>query len=567
MKNFRDRFFYSFFLVIAGLAFSVLFTNCTKSSWTANGPQSYSEDPLLWMAWHLENTGQKVFAKNGAKSGVDLNLQKSWISGLSGKGIRVLISDDGIEDTHEDLKENYLYGNLSKDYTKSSPYLADVAVPINTDDNHGTAVAGLVAAMAVNGVGARGVAPKALIASANFLSNAVTQSEGIMIDQASGDYDIFNMSWGSRQNNLSTSVVSFLSQLRSGALNGRNGKGSIYVKSSGNDFIVYCRGSTSETCVGNANFDEDNSSPYIILTSALNSSGIAATYSSAGANIWVSSFGGEFGSDYPAMVTTDRTSCNSGFSVSNSSSTIGFEKGGSGNSQCKYTATFNGTSAAAPVLSGAIALILEANPNLTWRDVKYILAKTATPVNYVTTGSIAHPSEAIPAGAVWEQVWLVNAAGFKFHNWYGFGKINVDAAVDLARTYQSHFGPLQDTGWAHSASGLNLTIPDFSATGVTSTISVGINIKIEAVQLRVNVTHPDISNLAIELTSPSGTKSIIVNMNNSLRNLADYVSETMLSNAFYGETSAGEWTLRVIDGKSTNVGVLTGWSLNFLGSN
>jgi subtilisin family serine protease len=47
------------------------------------------------------------------------------------------------------------------------------------------------------------------------------------------------------------------------------------------------------------------------------------------------------------------------------------------NERYNYTASFNGTSAAAPTASGVIALMLEANPKLTFWEVKYILAKTA----------------------------------------------------------------------------------------------------------------------------------------------------------------------------------------------
>lgn len=545
----------------------MLFTNCTQGGFTATGPDASLSDPFQGMAWHLNNTGQKVYAQSGGTAGVDLNLLQTWRSGITGKGIKVLISDDGVEDSHEDLVGNYLYGGLSKDYTKSSPYLSDTSAPISEEDNHGTAVAGLVAATALNSMGSCGVAPQASIVSANFLSSSVTQTEAVVTDQVSGSYDIFNMSWGSKQNSLVPTVNSFQAQLASGATNGREGKGSIFVKSSGNDFFVYCNGSASEYCMGSSNFDEDNSSPYIILTSALNATGEAASYSSPGSSVWIASFGGEFGDDYPAMTTTDRMTCDYGFSVSNVGGSLAFERGGLGNRRCNYTVTFNGTSAAAPVLTGAIALLLEANPALTWRDVKYILAKTAVPVNYVTTGSIPHPKETTPPGAVWEQAWVENQAGFKFHNWYGFGRVDVDAAVALAKAYTSSFGTLQATNWADNSSGLNLVIPDNSATGVSHTMVVNTNIKIEAVQLRVWVTHTDISDLAIELTSPSGVKSIVVNMNNSLRGIGDYVGETFLVNAFYGEQTQGTWGIKVIDGKATHTGTVTRWNLNFLGSN
>ncbi|MGZ3815289.1 MAG: S8 family serine peptidase [Bdellovibrio sp.] len=546
----------------------LFFTNCAKDGFkSASADVTEGGDPFLNMAWHISNTGQKVFSTQAGLAGFDLNLLSTWTSGLSGKGVKILISDDGVENSHEDLKANYLTANVSKDYTLSSPYIATVSPPKSADDNHGTSVAGLAGAVASNGVGTKGVAFQAFLISANFLSSSVSQTEAALDDQASGDYDIFNMSWGASQNNLNPPIPSFTAQMRNGVLTGRAGKGSLYVKAAGNDFVVYCNGSTSEYCVGNSNFDSDNTSPYTIMVSALNAQGYAASYSSMGSNLWISSFGGEFGFDSPALITTDRMGCTNGFSKSSAMGKIDFERGANGNANCNYTSIFNGTSGATPILSGAIALILEANPQLTWRDVKYVLAKTALPVQYKTTGSISHPVETVPSGYVWEQPWIVNAAGFKFHNWYGFGKVDVDAAVTLAKSYSPPFGSWTETNWADDRSGLNLAIPDNSATGVTDAMTVSSNLKIESVQLKIWVTHASISELAIELTSPSGTKSILVNMNNALRNLPNYQGEILLSNAFYQERSQGTWTIRVLDGKATNTGTLTHWSLNFTGSN
>lgn len=551
-------------LFLGGLV-SVAFINCSKGGFTATAPDRSQEDPFLWTAWYIQNTGQKVFSRQGGTPGAHLNLSETWGSGLNGEGVKILISDDGLEDTHEDLTENYFYENVSKDYTQAAPYTSKNAPPSTADDNHATSVAGLAAAQS-NKMGIRGVAHKAWIVSANFISAAVQPTEGILVDQAKGPFDIFNMSWGSKQSTLAPTVTAFQSILRTGATDGRNGKGSIYIKSSGNNFSVECKDNESEICVGNSGFDQDNSSPYLIIVSALNATGLAASYSSPGSNLWISSFGGEFGDDSPAMVTTDRMSCDVGYAVTNSGG-LAFERGGQGNSGCNYTATFNGTSAAAPVLSGAVALLLQANPNLTWRDVKYILAKTAVPVNYTTSGTIPHPKdEMIPSGAVWEQVWIENKGGFKFHNWYGFGRIDVDKAVSLAKSYTSSFATLQVTNWVDDSSGLSKDIPDNSASGATDTINVETNLKIEAVQIKVWIEHTNISNLALELVGPSTTKSIVVNMNNSLRGIANYQGEVFLTNAFYGERSLGNWTLRVIDGKATHTGKLTRWSINFLGA-
>ncbi|MNK11947.1 Microbial serine proteinase precursor [compost metagenome] len=544
---------------------SALFTNCAPPAFESIDLASMSgNDPLLGYSWHLNNSGQQVFAARSAVSGNDLNLHKTWGMGYYGNGIKVLVSDDGLEDTHEDLQGNFLYGSLSKDYTLSAPYVANGAAPKTANDNHGTAVAGLIAAAGGNGLGSRGVAPRAHIAIANFLSENVTQTLSKMVDQASGSFDVFNMSWGGYQNTVSAPDTGFESQLRYGVTSGRSGKGSVYVKAAGNDFFSYCNGSSTAVCVGNSNFDPDNTNPYVLVTGAMNSLGNAASYSSGGSNLWVSAFGGEYGDDSPAMVTTDRTGCSHGYAASNAD--LSFDRG-SGNSNCNYSVTFNGTSSAAPVLSGVVALLLEANPQLTWRDVKYILAKTSKKV-HPTMINVNHPRGVTsPSGYVWDNGWVSNGAGFPFHNWFGFGQVDVDAAVAMARSYSSSFGTFTDTGWANNLSGLSHAVPDNVAGGVTSSMAVASNLKIEAVQLRIWVTHPNISELALELTSPSGTKSVVVNMNNALTGIANYQGEIFLSNAFFQERAAGTWTLRVVDGKSGNTGTLTRWSLNFFGSN
>lgn len=99
------------------------------------------------------------------------------------------------------------------------------------------------------------------------------------------------------------------------------------------------------------------------------------------------------------------------------------------------TTQFFGTSAAAPVAAGAIALVLEANPELTYRDVMHIIARTAR---------IPNLEEA--------EDWIINGAGFHVSDKFGFGVLDVGQMVALAQNwtnvqpryqlYQEHQGPL-----------------------------------------------------------------------------------------------------------------------------
>src|SRR3989338_2487355 len=117
MKKINQNFYlllkYSFFFfAVFGLT-----SGCGKSSFTSESPSLVKEDPLFKYAWHLYNIGQTVFASTPATAGFDLNLTNTWKQQLYCNGILIQISDDGLEDTHEDLKANFSYLNQSKNYT------------------------------------------------------------------------------------------------------------------------------------------------------------------------------------------------------------------------------------------------------------------------------------------------------------------------------------------------------------------------------------------------------------------------------------------------------------------
>ena len=80
---------------------------------------------------------------------------------------------------------------------------------------------------------------------------------------------------------------------------------------------------------------------------------------------------------------------------------------------------FRGTSAAAPLAVGVFALVLEANRNLTWRDMQHIIVKTAK-----------NTSECDPG-------WRRNAAGNTFNIKFGFGRIDADAMVTAALNWKN----------------------------------------------------------------------------------------------------------------------------------
>lgn len=543
-------------------------------------------DPLRTHQWHLKNTGQKTFAKTAGFANFDINVFPAYASIIFGKDIRIAISDSGLETTHEDIMLNALTGE-HRDYSlEDAPYIGD---PVTTSF-HGTAVAGIIAARGWNNIGLTGVAPYAKIAGFQFLDSP--QNEDLLIDQASGNFDIFNYSYGDETYSDEISNPNYIDHLRSMSLNGRDGLGSLFVKAAGNEFIVTDDFENPTICVShNANLPLENEIPFMIVVGAINADGKKASYSNAGSNLWVVAPGGEFGVNEPAILTTDLQSCFKG--ISNAADPINaFEYDHVLNTKCNYTSAMNGTSSATPVVSGVIALILEANPALTWRDVKHILAMSATKVDLQTEAFPAgknHPSSSFGSDGCndlslleheYELGWVTNNAGVSFNNFYGFGLVNVEEAILMANDFDRdplHMLPLAAftetnpdfINPSFQRTGLNISIPSNDSNGNTDTLNiVGTNLKVETVQIQVTVTHQRSGELGVELTSPRGTRSILLNINNSLL-LGDdaNLNVVLATHAFYGEDADGTWEIKVIDGSDVNSldGSLTSWKINILG--
>ncbi|MSP18747.1 MAG: serine protease [Bdellovibrionales bacterium] len=529
-------------------------------------------DPIKSEAWHLKNTGQTSFAAAGGTSGEDLNLAGTISEGTTGLGIKIAVSDNGTQIAHEDLTDRIISG-ASKNYTLASPWIGDPTPSFTDPSNaHGTAVAGIIGATGWNGKGSRGVAPESSLAGFLFIGS--DQSTDKFVDQANGDFDIFNYSYGYSQCQSKPINASLETQLRFGTTTLRGGKGALYVKAAGNDYLGSlsdCNGSGSSNYLGNSNMDGQNAIYQTVVVGALTATGNRTSYSSPGSNLWVSAPGGQFGTTSPAIISTDAIGCSEGLSrTTNTANT--FESGTSSlNSNCNYTSTMNGTSSAAPNTSGAIALILQTQPLLTWRDVKYILAKTAKKVD-ANAGNTSHPGGGANSltDHTYQQGWIQNTAGIFFHNWYGFGGVNVDAAVAMAKTYDlTLLGTLNETlnndgTWKFSSGTIALAIPDNIATGVSSSINVTDNLKIEAVEIELSVTHNFITELGVELTSPSGTKSILLNINSYIKG-ANFTALHLNTNAFLDEMANGNWTLKVIDGYLADTGTLTHWKIKING--
>lgn len=546
-------------------------------------------NPLKAQQWHLKNLGQRAYAAAAGTLDQDVHADATIRDGVLGKGIRVAVSDSGVFEAHRNLAPNIL-ANQSRNYLNNfavtQSWLGNSTPATNSAANaHGTAVAGLIAERGWSNIGGRGIAPLASISGFLFiqaqtqLANTGYLTAGIL-DQFDGNFDVFNYSWGDSQCAFGQYPDSYFQKLRAGVTNLRNGRGAVYVMASGNDFYgslrdCYANAQANATYIGNSNHSELNSSPYTILVAAVNADGNSASYSSPGANVWVSAPGGEYGlatnpnvnfPEYlqPALISTDFPGCGIGMKT-RTAANAPFNAGANPNSACESVSTMNGTSGATPLVSGAVALMLNVNPNLTWRDVKHILATTADRVD-ANAPATAHPiAGSNLAGHVYQQGWVTNAAGFRFHNWYGFGRIHVDRAVSMARTYVSNFGPYRETGFVFDSGVMNAQAPANSATGITRTLNIAENLLVESVQVRVTMNNC-IGNTGVEITSPAGTKSVLLNINSGLLETS-LTNHVMLSNAFYGERSQGAWAIKVISGAANCQPVLNSWQLNIGGRN
>jgi len=478
--------------------------------------QTIPNDPLFPQQWYLHNTGQ-----TGGTFGIDLNVMPAWVDYI-GRGVRVGVIDDGIDASHPDLVNPY---NAAT--SLDTAQLFNDGSPVRQEDNHGTAVAGLIAATANNGEGGVGVAYGATISSIRVdFVEASAEGIGLALRQME-NFDVVNNSWGFvapfSDNRLEADIVPLLEAVRAAATHGRKGLGTVVVFSGGNNRMGGDQ----------ANYHNLQNSPYVIAVAALNHYGQHTSYSSPGANLLVSALGGDAIAD--SITTTDRLG-NPGYSTSN------------------YTSSFGGTSAAAPMVSGVVALMLEANPNLGYRDVQEILAYSARQTD------TQNPSWQVNRANNW------NGGGLPTSLDYGFGLVDAHAAVRLAETWTTQHSTVNQLA-VEATAAPNLAIRD--NTEATSQLTLTQQVTLDRVELSVDIAHTWIGDLTLELISPNGTESTLL-LRPGLGSYAYGLSQddlrfTFSSTQFWGEDAAGTWTLRVGDRAPNDQGILKSWTLHALG--
>ncbi len=546
----------------------------TRCEAPARAGGSTEPDPLFAEQWHLRNRGQTGFSGNRGVPGADLQMNAAIRNGLTGDGVKLAVVDTGLEICHPDLAANVEQGQ-SFNFAFAVSAGSSLTDPFNQDllGDHGTSVAGVAAAVANNGLGGRGVAGEVALRGYNVGGGLSGDPQVSLLQSLGGSrshpdsasVDVFNMSFGTIAPSQN-SEEDFVGLMKMGTSELRSGRGALYVKAAGNGFNE-CSSphpfNSEIGCLG-SNSDPDQNLPYLINVGAFSADDVKSSYSSAGANLWIVAPGGEGGVEYPGIITTDQAGVEKGYDLAGGDNLPG---GNSIDPHGDYTSTFGGTSSAAPATAGATAILLGVNPELTWRDVKHILASSARKID---------PNRAEVRAAfngrpyVAQHAWQTNAAGYGYHNWYGFGALALDEAVAMATAHvPGSLGEFVESQWfpASDDSDLFMVVPDGDGAGVSDTLSVaGLpdSANIEAVILEIWVGHSYASDLGVTITSPGGTKSVVnAPFNAALDSFPGLRRWHLLSNAFYGEGPNGEWRIRVVDLAPGDIGHLRSWRLRF----
>ncbi|KPM11024.1 furin-like protein protease 1, isoforms 1/1-X/2-like protein [Sarcoptes scabiei] len=433
------------------------------------------DDPQWPRMWYL-NRGNNL----------DMDVVEAWEKNFTGSGIVVTILDDGLEKDHPDLITNY-DPNASFDVNGFD----EDPMPrydIIDSNRHGTRCAGEVAANANNSVCAVGVAFNAKVGGIRMLDGDVTDAvEARSLGFNPQHIHIYSASWGPDDDGRTVDGPGKMAvkAFENGIKNGRRGKGSIFVWASGNG------GREKDNC----NCDGYTNSIWTLSISSATEKGSIPWYSEACSATLASTYSsGSFGERQ--IVTTDlHHGC---------------------------TSSHTGTSASAPLAAGICALALEANTNLTWRDMQHIVVLSAKKKNL-------------------EGNWMENGAGLNVSHWFGYGLINASAMVDYARSW--------------------VTVPEQRKCIFNGKVSCSELKYMEHVQVVINLTTPKRGDIEIEIRSPSGTRSTLLTKRPKDSSGLGFSNWPFMTVHFWGESPNGKWILIINNTGRHNNTILHGWSL------
>ncbi|NJR67807.1 MAG: S8 family serine peptidase [Synechococcales cyanobacterium CRU_2_2] len=501
------------------------------------------KDNLYSRQWYLHHGGGTELSANS-----HINAEGAWDVTRGDRSVVIAIADDAIDISHPDFQ------GLGKVVAPRDLREQDFSpLPTGTDDNHGTAVAG-VAVAEENGQGIVGVAPGCAmmpIRTTGFLDDASV--EGVFDWARTKGAAVVCCSWGAGAVRFPLSLRQRAAMTRA-ATQGRNGKGCVITFAAGNfnrplNSTVQEQGWPKNVLTGVTTWLNGYAvHPDVITVGACTSQNKKAAYSNWGDElficapsnnappaIWLEQTGyievpPKYNTRLPGapVITTDRT-------------------GTAGYSRDSYTDLFGGTSSACPVVAGVVGLMLSVNPNLTVAEVKRILQQTADKI----LDRDPDPQFNVNFGTY-------EANGHS--RWFGYGKVNAAKAVQAAAaTVPGATKPQQQVTVKSAAA---VKIGDRAMT--QTALQVQQTGLLKSLTIQVDLEHGYLGDLELRLVSPSQEsillQSRILGRRTQLQTTYNPTNTPLLKRLLQ-KPAQGQWLLQMTDHATTHTGTLKLWQL------
>ncbi|NWZ30561.1 FURIN protein, partial [Asarcornis scutulata] len=404
---------------------------------------------------------------------------------------------------------------------------------------HGTRCAGEVAAVANNGICGVGVAYNARIGGVRMLDGEVTDAvEAHSLGLNPNHIHIYSASWGPEDDGKTVDGPARLAEeaFFRGVSQGRGGLGSIFVWASGNG------GREHDSC----NCDGYTNSIYTLSISSTTQYGNVPWYSEACSSTLATTYSSGNQNEKQIVTTDLRQKC---------------------------TESHTGTSASAPLAAGIIALALEANKNLTWRDMQHLVVQTSKPAHlnandWVTNG-VGRKGSGVPGGGRGRRGGRGSAhpAPPAVSHSYGYGLLDAGAMVSLARNWTT-VGPQRKcvidvlTEPKDIGKRLEVRRKVDACLGKANYIS-----RLEHAQARLTLSYNRRGDLAIHLVSPMGTRSTLLASRPHDYSADGFNDWAFMTTHSWDEDPSGDWLLEIENtSDANNYGTLTKFTLVLYGT-
>ena len=303
-------------------------------------------DPEFNKMWYVKNTAQSIMCTStNGNAGADTKMDRVWndlneygsYTGYTGTGIEIGVIDfHDFDWGHQELNGQFLQGLNAIDGTPITSWIS-----VDNLQSHGTAVSSLIVGKANNNYQVAGMAFGAKIRP--YLIEGTDGSDVIAMQQALADgVNIINMSWGIRTSATTQAGLRLLYPiLYNEILNCYNSN------------IVLIGSHGMGTGDGVTHFPADLDEVLSVNVTTPND------FKKEWGDGWVDALG-DFGGDYGPFVDVAAP----GFclyAADNSTEEVGYN--------FDDFVDFSGSSAAAPLVSGLAALLLEKEPTLTNEEV------------------------------------------------------------------------------------------------------------------------------------------------------------------------------------------------------